>query len=68
MKFDLGYHLSSILYTIDPGPVFELDEDVYVIRIDGLVNKNLELILSELREKFKYFEVVAALQVNMNDI
>ena len=53
MKFDLGYHLSSILYTIDPGPVFELDEDVYVIRIDGLVNKNLELKLSELREKFK---------------
>ena len=68
MKFDLVYHLSSILYTIDSGPVFELDEDVYVIRIDGLVNKNLELKLSEIREEFKYFEVVAALQVNMNDI
>ena len=50
------------------GPVFELDEDKYTVRIDddagkGLVRKPLQLTIKQLRTEFEHQKVVAALQV-----
>ena len=45
------------------GPVFDLDEETYTVKVDGLVKKNLEFTLKDLRETFDHLEVVAALQV-----
>lgn len=46
--------------------MFELDEDSYVITIDGqdgLVDEPVKLTLKDLRKDFTSLEVVAALQV-----
>lgn len=47
------------------GPIFDLDEESYTIKVDGLVKQTMALKLKDLKERFEQVEVVAALQVCM---
>jgi len=50
------------LYVRNHGPVCELDPSAWRLRVDGLVEPELELSLAELRSRFTRHEVAATLQ------
>lgn len=45
------------------GPVPQLNEAKFTVKIDGLVENEVEYTLEDLMSKFLKFEVVAALEV-----
>lgn len=49
-------------YVRNHGPVPELDASSWTLRVDGLVEHQLELSLGELQERFDARDVVATLQ------
>jgi sulfite oxidase len=53
---------TDAFYVRDHGPVPEIDPAAWRLRVDGLVERPLELSLSTLREAFREREVVATLQ------
>jgi len=59
-----GKSLTSLdaFYVRNHGPVPELDASAWRLRVDGLVEGELELSLGELRSRFVQHEVVATLQ------
>ncbi|KAI5122760.1 hypothetical protein M0805_009842 [Coniferiporia weirii] len=59
---EFKYTPEELIYCRNHSPVNELDEDIYSIKIDGLVEETLEVKLKSLREDFVQTEIVAALQ------
>ncbi|OCH83981.1 molybdopterin binding oxidoreductase [Obba rivulosa] len=52
----------ELVYCRNHGPVLELDDDRYTIRVNGAVDAERSFTMRELRESFPRVEVVAALQ------
>ncbi|KAH8117832.1 molybdopterin binding oxidoreductase [Phellopilus nigrolimitatus] len=59
---EFRYTPEELIYCRNHSPVIELDESAYIIKVDGLVKKTLELKLEDLKESFNQAEIVAALQ------
>ncbi|OBZ71999.1 Sulfite oxidase [Grifola frondosa] len=52
----------NLVYCRNHGPVLDLDEDTYTVRITGAVNTERTFTMTELRASFPKTEVVATLQ------
>ncbi len=61
--WDAGAHTpAALFYVRNHGPVPSAGDEPWRLRVDGLVERELDLVVDELRERFAEHEVVATLQ------
>ncbi|KAI5799248.1 Oxidoreductase, molybdopterin-binding domain-containing protein [Peziza echinospora] len=53
---------SSVAYDRNHGPLPHIDEETHYVRVDGAVDKIVELSIKDLRENYEQVEVISSLQ------